>query len=396
VDFARYDRDGDGTIETHELGVVIIGAHPPQAGRDMERFPETCATCGATRSPAYYGGCFEVDGVNFCADVSGIGEGTSIANAAHELFHLLGAGIDNDIYGGGNGHASLMGATILGMEDQPERFHLDAWHKMRAGWNDPVVRPILPEVPPASAHLVAPGIQSSLFPLTFPVLFFDPRRSDSELMLVEHRRKSGFDVSVDDEGVAVWLAKVDRTLNVFDTPREVRDPATGRLMWDRALMRQTLWVLGAPELRGGLARFWREEHGEFAPRWYPVAVPGAPVAPEIPSGLRLRVGPARANGLDVEWRTGDLPFLPRIDQIRRRDASYEMTGDFGVQGTRVVWLEPPGGGGGGRAARIEAWQADVVRWTVPSDLPAGPYIVRVYSDDRRSGGGTRYPLTVER
>jgi hypothetical protein len=343
-----------------------------------------------------------VSGIRFCASVSSLGEGTSTANAAHELFHLLEAGIDNDIYGSGNSRASLMAGTIISVEDKPERFHLDPWHKMRAGWVDPLIRPILPQIPPDSAHLSAPAVQPWLYPLYYPVLFFDPRGRSTDMFLMEYRKRQSFDADVADEGVAVWFARMDGTNNPFDVPAEV--PGTGGPVWsgdgngDGVVDNrgQTLWTVGAPGQRRGATSFWRSAHGEVRLRWYPTPVPGAPVVPGPGSNLRFRVGSLGPDaGADVEWRFADGPFLARIDTIRRRANGYSMRGNFGLRGSKVMRLDPQGGGAG-HDVQIVSWQADLVEFLVPDDVPAGDYFVRVYTDGTRSAGGNRRPLTISR
>lgn len=152
-DFRRYDSDRNCRLETYELGVVVIAAHPPVAGGNTE-----CATCGATRRSGNYGACFEVSGIEFCANIAGLGEGVSTATAGLEIFHLLAPDFSGDFYGSGSGSVSLMGATIdRWREDLVTRYHLNPWHKMLAGWVEPLIVPILPQIPPASARLTAPG-----------------------------------------------------------------------------------------------------------------------------------------------------------------------------------------------------------------------------------------------
>jgi M6 family metalloprotease-like protein len=400
IDFSRFDTNPrDGKIETHELGVVYVGANPPrrEEDRDETRFPVTYATNGSTRDSSSYGGCFPVSGVLFCARISSLGEGVSTATAAHEMFHLLATGTDNDIYGSGSSRASLMGATIRGVEDQTDRYHLDAWHKMRAGWAEPLIRPIVPEIPPDSAHLVAPAVQPWLYPLYHPVLLFDPRRGPTDTFLMEHRRRQSFDADVADEGLALWFARVDNTLNPFETPIESVDSTTDRPTWSAKANEtgQTLWVVGAPRQTRGLPRFWRSAHGEVSLRWYPNPVPGAVVTSGAESGLRFRVGPQVLNGIDVEWRFNDDPFLARIDNIKRRRNGYVMGGNFGLRASKIVRLEPRRGGAG-HDARIVTWQADVVEFEVPEEVPEGEYVVRVYTDETRSEGGNRRPIAVSR
>jgi M6 family metalloprotease-like protein len=403
VDFSRYDtKPRDGKLESHELAVVYVGANPP-LDRDPMRFPITYATSGSTRPSGLYGGCFPVSGIQFCATVSTLGEGTSTANAAHELFHLLDAKIDNDIYGSGNSRASLMAGTILSIEDEPQRFHLDPWHKMRAGWVNPLIRPILPQIPPDSAHLTAPALPRWLTSLYYPVLFFDPRGRSSDMFLMEHRRRQLFDANVADEGVAVWFARTDSTNNPFEVPAEIL--SSSGTIWssdkdgDGAVdaRGQTLWTLSAPEQRRGQTQFWRSEHGEGRLRWYPNPVPGASVLLGPDSNLRFRVGNlwTSSSGVDLEWRFSDEPFLARIDTIRLGASGYSMRGNFGLRGRKMVRLEPQGGGVG-YDVQIIHWQADSVVFLVSDEVPEGRYFVRVYTDETFSAGGNRRTLTISR
>jgi hypothetical protein len=314
---------------------------------------------------------------------------------------VLDAGIDNDIYGSGSQDASLAGATIEGIEDSNRRLHLDPWHKMRAGWAEPVIRPILPQIPPGSAHLISPAIESWPYPLYYPVLFLDPRRGASDTFLIEHRQRQRFDANVSDQGLAVWFARVDRTLNPFETPREENSTVLRGRVWSKKEVGQTLWSLGSPGLTRGAASFWRSEHGVFRPRWYPNPVPGRAVTPQTPSGLGIQVGGTRLNGIDVEWKTNDNPYLARIDgidQILRTFGSYgsyEIRGDFGLRKSKVVRLERPGSRTGYELP-ITYWQADVVQFQVPNSFPEGKYFVRVYFDASLAHGGNRLPLVISK
>jgi hypothetical protein len=306
---------------------------------------------------------------------------------------VIDADIDFDLYGSGSDGASLMGATMRGVEGSWARLHLDPWHAMRAGWTEPLVRPILPEVPPASARLIAASAQPAWrLPASFPVLFFDPRRGTDEMFLMERRVGTGYDLSVDSAGIAMWWAKVNEARRLFDVPAEVTD--RGDATWHATDVGKTLWVVGAPLQTRGRTVFWSGREGMAAFRWYPdPIVAGGTVPPGAESGLRVSFAYGLSDYLDVEWRTGPAPFLPRIDEVTGRGERYEMVGDFGLRGSRVVRLEPAGGGPA-YAAAIAAWAPDRVRWTVPPGTPWGTYFVRVYADDRFVAAGNRSPIVI--
>ncbi len=396
-DFSRYDSNGDGRVDGQELGIAVVSAHPSLTTRDRVRFPFSAADGGATRYPGHYGGCIAVDRVQVCGPISGTGESASPATTAHELMHELGTGTDYDIYGSGSGGASLMAGTIENLEDSDTRYLLDPWHAMRLGWADPIVRPIHPAVPPGAARLHVPSAGGrGIDP--HPVVFFDPRRGYRESFLLEFRRPRSFDTDVSSEGVALWYARTTPQLEINQLPREVPGEIPA---WHRSATGSSLWVVGANDATRGLPRFWAANNYEVSPRWY-AATPraGARITQGPESGLHFRVGNKPGSGdsplsIDVEWRTSDAPFLPRIDNVEVSGNSLVLRGELGVlHGSKMVWLEPLSGGG--QRLAVELWHTDAVRVRLPTPLQAQNYTLRVCTDEARTQCGNIHELRIAR
>lgn len=396
-DFSRYDSNGDGSVDGQELGIAVVSAHPSLTTRDQSRFPSSAADSGATRYDDDYGGCIAADGVQVCGPISGSGESASPATVAHELLHELDSRSVYDLYGSGRGRSSLMGGTMEGVEDRDTRYLLDPWHTMRLGWADPVVRPIHPAVPPGAARLLVPSAEGrGIDP--HPVVFFDPRRGYRESFLLEFRRPQSFDADVSSTGVALWYARTTPQLGIIELPREV--PGANPT-WHSSATGSSLWVVGASDGARGRSRFWAANNLEISPRWY-AATPraGAPITQGPESGLRFRVGNELTGdedpqSIDVEWRTSDAPFLPRIDSVEVSGNSLVLRGEFGpALGAKHVWLEPVSGGGQRLLGDGVRWHSDAVRVRLPSPLRAGNYTLRACTDAARTQCGNAHELRI--
>ncbi|HEX5657101.1 MAG TPA: hypothetical protein VFX59_07890 [Polyangiales bacterium] len=123
VNFADFDADGNGTVETDEFHLLVI---EPNRTADLK------AVWGQSRNPAAgFRPASSTVAINLFH--SFVGESGPVLNlTAHELGHQLGA---DHYYGtqGGNQTLSVMGSSGELVQS------FDAYHKMRLGWTMPRV-----------------------------------------------------------------------------------------------------------------------------------------------------------------------------------------------------------------------------------------------------------------
>ncbi|MBA4387069.1 MAG: hypothetical protein C0404_03750 [Verrucomicrobia bacterium] len=121
----------------------------------------------------------------------------------HELSHTLGA---IDLYGADACGDSLNnGLTLMG--GSWGYFHLDPWHKMQFGWDNPRIRSLTAgglETVPAAA------MRNDWAPL----LLYHPERGTQEFFMVEYRAATNCDQSVIGEGMVIWHAQHDASKSV--------------------------------------------------------------------------------------------------------------------------------------------------------------------------------------
>src|SRR5204863_9506412 len=112
----------DGTVSPDELVVLLIENATGDAGINRAPSPSCLIVPQSTRP------------VQVCVgNVAMVGHHASFSTFCHELSHRLGT---IEMYGEGgreNIFYTLMGATIIGYDDQ-RTFHLDPWHKLLLGW----------------------------------------------------------------------------------------------------------------------------------------------------------------------------------------------------------------------------------------------------------------------
>jgi M6 family metalloprotease-like protein len=266
--FRVHDKDGDGTIEQHELAIAIMSASPTGDGGSSR-------SVGTIQIPGTLPPLFLGDNL-----VSAMGESASFMTLAHELMHQLGA---IDLYGGAspNSKLSTMAATIFNNIDDRRSFMLDAWHRLRLGWIDPEIHAFGPAG--ASSYQYKPDTNG-----VRPLIIYDPRRYDTdtrsgEYFLIEFRTNElpGYDQNVSSSsparGMAVW---------------QISEGAAGRSI-------EHFSPDGV-----GQSRLWTNADGTFTPRY----IDGSA------SAFRLRVAPTvtGASAAWVEW-TGNGQLRPRID-----------------------------------------------------------------------------------
>ena len=208
VDFAAFDTDGNGTLSTSELLLVVVAAGNEAA------FGGQSGSC----SPSLWGHKWQVDapptvdgktvgnaayaqvGEMHCRTTGPPGQMATIGILAHELGHVLGLPdlYDNDGSSAGVGDWSLMSGgtwgTVNRQGDSPSL--LDPWSKYFLGWVTPT-----PVVGPMPSQNIPASIAS---PTVFQFLSGSALSGTGEYFLIENRQQSGFDVQLDGSGLLVW------------------------------------------------------------------------------------------------------------------------------------------------------------------------------------------------
>lgn len=361
-DFARFDRNADGLVQPGELELLMIGSGPSVVDGAATRFVGRFTIPGRT---------LRIESRSVC----GMGEDFSLASAAHELMHLLGT---IDLYGasGLNQNLTLMGATIYGVADNRQVYHLDPWHKMRLGWVTPRIHAI--HDPGASDFLTAVSSSgAAAIEGKRPILVYDPRRYDvaaraGEFFLVEYRNPSlGFyDGNAASRGLVVW---------------QVRSDATGGLSQIASLTRPggtdaSLNTFGATTgVRGG-NRAWTSAEGAVTLRY----IDGTD------AGVRVRAGAdsATSHSIWVEWSSGGV-VRPRVDggSVSGIPGGYfNLDGVFPVSfGSVSVALV---GGATTYTATVTSFGPTRFIARLPAAIPRGSYRMEVRNSGRPSNAWT--------
>lgn len=342
--FNTYDRNGDGTVTTDELAILVIS----QDG----------VTCAQSRGVA----CTRPPGstVNVCPYASFVGGLGNFSTIAHELAHHLGL---LDLYGPGaawNTRATLAAGTCAAGNDT-NSYHLDPWHKMAFGWIEP--RIVSMREPGAVETLYAPGAWGTYaYYGKRPVLLFDPQRTTNEFFLLEFRRRDGsYDAQVSDNGVAIWHVRLDDSLR----PADVRWNADSDPELEHRLANNVYMAPGGT-LGPGWGQFWDATHGDVPLRWENGSS----------SGVVVRVGAFTSSQLTVPVQIGsDGSFRARIDaslpMTGYRGTTMNVYGVFGLPGARTAYLRR---GGVDTALAATRWDAEgLLQVTVPSTLATGSY-----------------------
>lgn len=200
--FAQYDRDGDGYIQSNELVVlVIMSAAPdgPYSAHNWATSPTSIAVAG---------------GKTVLLNAVALGHQASFASYTHELLHSLGT-IDLYYTLDGDNHANeyitVMAGTIVRAPDVMDTIDLDPYHKMRLGW----VRPKVRTVTDVDTVTLAAGAVASTPAISneSPILAYDPARGTRQYFLLEHRAPLGYDAQVVGRGVALWQVIADASFN---------------------------------------------------------------------------------------------------------------------------------------------------------------------------------------
>ncbi len=280
-DFAAMDANRDGAVTRDELQVLLyLGSRSINVLAQLAGAPNV-----------------EVQGVSVRLEaLPRIGEHGALTTFVHELAHTLGAA---DLYGNDgtlNRQLTPMGAT-MGRVDDRRVFHLDPWHKMRFGWERPVVvavnesggsRTLTPR------HWTTSTQSDSSRPLLlYSTQRYDVRARSGEFFMIE-RRKPGttyeFDVPAD--GFYVWQCRTDASGNSINIPAVT---GTG--------VDASINLYGAPSgIRGGNTPWASSD--PFALSYIDGAASGI--------SLRMRAG-ALMHGVEWSWNT--TAIRSRIDRV---------------------------------------------------------------------------------
>jgi M6 family metalloprotease-like protein len=199
-DFGQMDTSHNGITEDVELGVLIISNMGEVGGNT--RWATKTEKLNADGS--YIENFREVLKIPGFSDVllncSAVSHRANFTTIAHELCHQLGS---VDMYGDpANNNMTLMGATIVNELDEMRTYHLDPWHKMRFGWNEPRIRSIRrASVEQLSAANTGNPHAS--------IILYDPAKGPSEFFILEYRTASPavgteYDRDVAGSGLAIW------------------------------------------------------------------------------------------------------------------------------------------------------------------------------------------------
>lgn len=203
-DFAKYDRNRNGTLEPTELGVLFV---IPQNGPFG-----TMRTPAGKEVPAWEP--LTVDGVTIPAITEAyIGNPPNLGLVAHELSHiLLGA---PDMYLDAPHRA---GAFSL-MDISYRSVHLDPFLKLKLGW-------LKPRVVTKPGEYSLRDVETSREAL----IVYDPRRGSGEYFLLENRwRGKTYDADgLTADGLAVWHIMEDASDFLRSAP-----PGTSSQDWGR-------------------------------------------------------------------------------------------------------------------------------------------------------------------
>jgi hypothetical protein len=357
---------------------------------------------------------------------------TSLMNAAHELFHQMVGGGEEDVYGSmsHSSSQSLMAGTVFDGSTQTtdqlrDAFHLDPWHKMIVGWIQP--RIVDAGFGGGCVNLHAPD-QLRWRPGEGPLLITNPVVPD-RYFLAEWRNSN---VDVHDRnhpgrGVALWYVELDAALRpkfvpggfISLGPNRVLDsvvapgsddlggsrrilPGSNRALEslvigdDTSGQDATVWTVGSPSAgvpgARGATSTWTANDGEVEltfSRNRPVHIAGH---------FRLRVGPFNDRApVRLEWRNEQSGNLrPRLDGVTpssfRTGQRITVDGMFRVDRAHVRAELT----GTGRTFPLTVENVSCERATVvvPPTVPPGRYHLAFFGDSGTSGRSNRMVVTI--
>ncbi len=193
-DFRPFDGDGDGAIDM--LIIVHSGL-----GEEYLANPPDCVWSQVVKlmPPEIVDG-LEVNRVAIVPErrynTTSIGR---IGVICHEMGHLLGLPdlYDTDGSSSGIGVWGVMAAGSWGGDGHsPERpVHFCCWSKVNLGWIEPT------EIDASSSPVSVPGIEKAG---SWGVQKVSCEMADGEYLLIENRRKSGYDLKLPGAGLLIW------------------------------------------------------------------------------------------------------------------------------------------------------------------------------------------------
>ena len=178
VDFSQYDNDGDGYVD----GLIVIYAG--DAGDTTQIWPHAWAV----PTPVLADGVYVY---SYCVNP----ETWNMGVYCHEYGHVLGL---PDLYdygyeSAGVGDWCLMASGGYGNDLQTPT-HICGWGKQEMGWLTPI------DVVTNSSGITLSPVETSQQVLKIAA----SSTNTDEYLLVENRKKTGFDAYLPDEGLAIW------------------------------------------------------------------------------------------------------------------------------------------------------------------------------------------------
>jgi M6 family metalloprotease-like protein len=258
-DFAGYDTDKDGTVETDELAIIILPAHGTDfvAGERRASPAPVLTDCDPMGD-----NCTAVDG--WIVEIYAFGAWFS--RFAHELAHVMRGPTNlDDLYLFGNDFKQVDEFTLMGLDQLHP--HLDPWHKWKLGWLTPTV------VKHDGRYTVA---DSETNPQAY--LLRDPCHGPQEYFLVENRWPgSSYDADlpaargIPSRGLAIWHIDESKTnmREVITLERARNDAFSALALWRRDRLGATSYAFNdrsAPRnARWNDGRHSRIEIKDFSP-----------------------------------------------------------------------------------------------------------------------------------
>ena len=363
--FDSYDADGDGEVTQSEMGLLYFNNH--------EDYPTTGQTQGVS------GGCLrpEGSGVDVCLVASGMGLFTSLTTVAHELIHQF---TSEHIYGSEclSKNYSIMSCTPGGggrTGGDKRVVGLDPWFTARLGWQKPRVAEFESRKVTGEEGLL--GGCDSLSSSNVdggqsPIILYDTSRGSNEYFMLEYRNPSlgGYDSNAPSQGLGVWYVKTnaDKSLAIFTPGISGSDSDAAD------------FLLFPPDGKPGSGNLWTNRNGVFTVNW---------AGKDQPSNLFLGVGKVRGDSREmaVEWGSGG-QFVPRFAEddtvIDVTPGEYiRLQGSFGASkfGRKARLLSEDGTVNEEVGTNSNSWSCNEIGVTIPTSVPPGDYLLRVYNSD---------------
>jgi len=224
---ANYDLDNDGTVNQDELVLLVVFNR-------TNRGPGQTAVMNAN-----------IGGKNCAIQISSVPETTfqgRPATVTHELCHNVGnmfdlyyGGPSAPVYYYGTNYILNRGITLAADISQT---HLDPWHKMAMGWNEPRIVSLR-----EGGLFYLPAVQNG--DPTAPVLLYDPLQGTSQYYLLEYRTRqlssgSGFDSGLKAQGLFVWHVQQDANHDLIQATNPFGFTGNNTTPW-------TDWTEGPPD-----------------------------------------------------------------------------------------------------------------------------------------------------